>query len=270
MSPEITTQNLQELEPVIADIAQRAGERILEIGPEQIRYKSDSTPVTLADMEAHLLISQALDKLQLCPLVSEESVDDEDVNPDTHPLYWLIDPLDGTQAFINKSEEFAVNIALIRDGKPILGATHAPAWKQCLTGGEGLGVRQWSGEHSQVVRTDSTDDGLRITHSRESKNINAICQRARELGHHPTQVACSSSLKFSLLVLGKADIYPRVGNTAAWDIASGQALVEGAGGIMLNLQGEPMRYTGENWLNPGFVACIRRDSDWRTLLDGIE
>ena len=249
----------------LAEIALEAGKVIMDIYATDfdVATKGDTSPVTEADEKAEAIILKALAAIAPdIPVLAEEAVS-AGIIPEIGNRFFLVDPLDGTKEFINKRGEFTVNIALIDQGRPIMGVVFAPAmdrlfvaenvssaWQAtAIAGGtvppvsdrKTMRIRQQSGALTAVAskshRTPETDEFL------EKYNVAEI-------------VSAGSSLKFCLIAAGEADIYPRMGRTMEWDTGAGQAVVEAAGGIVLEEDGTPLRYgkTERGYDNPYFIV----------------
>ena len=230
--------------------------------------KSDGSPVTIADQNAHNLIYDRLQKLAPgIPLVSEESnlVDIE--NRLSWERFWLVDPLDGTKEFIKKNGEFTVNIAMIEGGRPILGVVHAPARDLTYFATSGKGSwRQIKNHAPEKIMTKAYHRGaVRMTSSRShrSKPIENFCLALEEQIQLPIQhVTMGSSLKFCLVAEGSADIYPRLGPTSEWDTGAAHCVLEEAGGSVRLCDGGQLMYNKESLLNPWFVAMGDPTYQW--------
>ena len=216
--------------------------------------KSDGSPVTEADARAEALLLAGLRRMTPgTPVVAEESVAAGDI-PDVGSEFWLVDPLDGTREFISRNGEFTVNIALVRDGVPVLGVVYAPAIDALYEGANGLGAtRTVSGTRQPVTARRPLSEGLTVVASRSHGDMDEI---ARFLGGHrvASLLQVGSSLKLCRVAEGAADLYPRLGRTMEWDIAAGQAVLEAAGGRVETLDGRPLRYGKPGFENPHFVA----------------
>lgn len=231
----------------------------------EIKLKLDDSPVTEADLFSHQLIVTELAKLDpSIPVLSEEG---EPVSPETRlswSRYWLIDPLDGTRAFIEGSDQFTINIALIENHIPVLGVVVAPKQNQLYWAVQGEGAYwQEKLEDSQqplIPKKLSVQKVARVPRQvivsqflpieTESWWL-ALVQRlgAYQLTH------CSSSLKICLLARGDFDLYPRMGKIMEWDLAAGQCILEEAGGQLVDLNGKILRYNLHSTLeNFGFYA----------------
>lgn len=219
------------------------------------RIKHDQSPVTAADEAANTFIVDSLKSMDLAlPIVAEESISECLNNLNGNSSFWLVDPLDGTKEFIAGRDEFTVNIALIAEGKPILGVIHLPAQNITYMGDRTAGAfkRTGAGEPETIRVRKQPPEGATIVVSRShltsetkawlsNQNIRAY----RKAG---------SSLKFCLLAEGRADLYPRLGRTMEWDIAAGHAILSAAGGDVEEINGEPLRYGKPGFENPNFIA----------------
>ncbi len=257
------------VQPVLA-IAHKAGLRLLDIYQTgfAVDTKADHTPVTAADLAAHELIMRELTLLTPdIPVWSEEAAEIPRAQRRQWRWFWLVDPLDGTREFIRRNGEFTVNIALLCGQAPVLGIIHAPVPGRDYWGGPGLGTwRQDAGQTPQDIAVrHSQARPPRVAGSR-SHGTGALAAFLAELGPHELQ-SIGSSLKFCLIAEGTADLYPRLGPTSEWDTAAGQAIVEGAGGTVVDATGRPLRYNSrEDALNPDFLACGSVDKRWLEAL----
>lgn len=252
--------SLAALLPDVVALAEAAGADIMAIynaGPTAVMHKADDSPLTAADLAAHVRIVAGLQQLTPdIPVVSEEGcVPDEGAR--TAPVFWLVDPLDGTKEFVARNGEFTVNIALIERGRPVLGVVTVPAQNVSYWGSVGVGAyRRQAGEtqaqrlHVAVPREAGRP--LRVMASKHHFHEDTRTLIARMGAHELVQAG--SSLKFCRIAEGAADVYPRLGPTCEWDTAAAQAVVEAAGGHVCTLQGEPLRYGKAEVLNPDFVV----------------
>ena len=251
---------LNRLLPELLALARGAGDAILRVyhapqAPEVV-VKSDSSPLTAADLAAHALIDSGLQRLT--PEIARVSEEDATAPGDsaTQPdVFWLVDPLDGTREFIARRDEFTVNIALIESGRPRLGVVHAPALARSWWGGAGLGAFRADAARTEriaVAPPPRPAQAVRVVASRSHLND----ATRRFIARYPRYelVQAGSSLKFCRIAEGAADVYPRLAPTCAWDTAAAQAVVEGAGGHVVQLDGTPLRYCHGRRDNPGFVA----------------
>jgi 3'(2'), 5'-bisphosphate nucleotidase len=169
-------------------------------------------------------------------------------------LFWLVDPLDGTKEFIARNDEFTVNIALIEDGRCTLGVIYAPAIDSLYWGGAGLGAFRCTGAQTVAIKVSAAKPGETCRVVASKSHLNEATQTMIERLGDVSLVQAGSSLKFCRVAEGEADIYPRLAPTCEWDTAAAQAVLEGAGGVVLDLQGSPLRYGKPDVLNPSFIA----------------
>lgn len=261
----------KELLDQVDTIARAAGDAIMEIyGREfSIEQKEDKSPLTEADAAAHNLIVNQLALLSLqTPIMSEEDTIDF-TGADAHGRYWLVDPLDGTKEFIKRNGEFTVNIALIENGKPVLGVVYAPALEVCYTAAVGFGAFKAEGKQTPVtinVAEHCSDTPWRVVGSRSHAG-DSLLALLNKLGKHEL-VAMGSSLKLCLVAEGVADIYPRLGPTSLWDTGAAQCVVEQAGGSVIQLDGKPLSYLNtREVLNPFFLVLGQNDVNWPALFN---
>lgn len=221
----------------------------------RLRYKRDSSPLTAADMTAHECLQQAL--LEMTPdiaFLSEESQPDDIVKRRHWSRYWLVDPLDGTRGFVEGSEEFTVNIALIDNHQPVLGVIYAPMLELCYYAIQGGAAYKLAGDgEPQVISTERVTERSRVIVGR--KLTKPLMLKLLKEWPNTTVYHMHSSLKFCYLAEGKADVYPRLGPTGEWDTAAAQCILQQAGGCVVDLDGKPLQYNAsDSLINPPFVA----------------
>ncbi len=244
--------------PEITELAHKAGDAIMEIYATDFEHKlkEDRSPVTAADLAAEAVIEKGLAALAPdIPRVAEEAVSGGHLPDITGGRFWLVDPLDGTREFVDRNDEFTVNIALIEAGRPVLGVVYAPALALTFTGIPGDGAaRTTAGNASAGIKVRPVPaGGLTIVASRRHGDPQAI---DRLLGEHRVgdRKSAGSSLKFCLVAAGEADLYPRFGRTMEWDTAAGHAVLAAAGGRITVADGSELAYGKPNMENPHFVA----------------
>jgi len=258
--------NLDHLIKPLKTIAANAGQKIMEIYKTDyvVETKQDKSPVTAADQASHNCIVSALGKLTPnIPILSEESATAPWVERSKWQEYWLIDPLDGTKEFIKRNDEFTVNIALIQGHQSVLGVVYVPAMDKFFYGHREIGAFEQDASNapqSITVRT-TADSPVRVVGSRSHRG-GSMDAYLYQLGDHVI-VPMGSSLKLCLIANGMADIYPRLGLTSEWDTAAAQAVVESAGGTVIQRNGQPLLYNAkEDILNPEFLAFGDRSRNW--------
>ena len=247
-------------------LARRAGAAILEVyaGSFAVETKSDDSPLTAADMASHRLIVNGLRELTPdIPVLSEESKGIDWNVRRAWEHYWLVDPLDGTREFVKRNGEFTVNIALIENHVPVLGVVLIPVTGELYYGitGEGAFLETAPGAMPQPIATRLAASIPIVAGSRSHANERQMAM-LEKLGYHRL-VSVGSSIKFCMVARGDADLYLRLGPTSEWDTAAAQCVLEQAGGAVVDLQGEPLRYNAkESLLNPEFLALGDRSVDW--------
>ena len=231
----------------------------------KVDYKEDKSPLTEADLFAHETIQRGLTQTtpQL-PILSEESADISFTQRSTWETYWLVDPLDGTREFINKRDDFTVNIALIHRHRTILGVVYVPMTQVCYMATLGGGARKRTAEGNvTTIRARDNAQGVPKIAVSASYTGGTTERFLHRIGKHKL-VRRGSLLKCCLIAEGKVDFYPRFGKTGEWDTAAGQCILEEAGGTLTDLSGTPLRYnTKQSLINPPFVACGPAAPDWQ-------
>jgi 3'(2'), 5'-bisphosphate nucleotidase len=273
--------------------AKEAGEAILEVyhGKIDVSYKEDDSPLTLADKRAHSAIASHLwsDSTSSIPVLSEEGRQTPYEERKGWEYYWLVDPLDGTKEFVKRSDEFTVNIALIKKNRPVLGVVSLPA-KGCLYfAAEGLGSYKLEdvGAVGQLVAAageyphenealkalikaairlplqqsfKKSPDQLNLVGSRShgTEALSDFVEKMKQQYEKVDFVPAGSALKLCLVAEGSADIYPRFGPTMEWDTAAGHCVVEQSGGEVVDMDKRaPLDYNKKDLHNPYFV-CIAK------------
>jgi len=247
-------------EAVVA-LAVTAGQAIMTVynGPDfDVEAKQDKSPLTAADLASHAVIDAGLRALTpAIPVLSEEGRDIPWEERRQWRRFWLVDPLDGTKEFIKRNGEFTVNIALVEEGRPLFGVIYAPATDTLYVGAAGQGAwKQQSGGPRQPisVRTPAGGEGHAVVKSRSHPS--------GELADYLQQITVAesvpvgSSLKFCAVAEGRATLYPRFGPTMEWDTGAGQAIVEAAGGKVMQAgsPSQPLSYNKQNLLNGFFIV----------------
>jgi 3'(2'), 5'-bisphosphate nucleotidase len=257
------------IEPIVA-LTIDAGGKILEVYATLfvVQSKADESQLTQADLASNRTIVAGLQALTPdIPIISEEDGLPSFAERSQWHRYWLIDPLDGTKEFVNRNGEFTVNIALIEGHRPVFGVVHVPVQSKTYVGCEGHGaeLRDSDGSIRRIQVSDAASTPVRVVGSRSHRGA-SLDAYLEKLGGHAL-VPMGSSLKFCVIAEGGADIYPRLGLTSEWDTAAAQAVVEQAGGSVVELDGSPLSYNAkEDILNPWFFVIGASDRDWLALL----
>ncbi|MFP4040322.1 MAG: 3'(2'),5'-bisphosphate nucleotidase CysQ [Desulfosudaceae bacterium] len=258
--------------------AVRAGRAIMSVYESDftVETKSDQSPLTLADKQAHDIIAAFLQPTGI-PVLSEEGRQIEFKTRQSWSRLWIVDPLDGTKEFVNRNGEFTVNIALVENGRPVLGVIYVPVKQILYFGAVGIGSHKTddslflegisAGEPAS--RADIIARSVRLPLVLPSRRVPAIVGSRSHMTEEVEEfvekkraeygevefVAAGSSLKICLVAEGTADIYPRLGSTMEWDIAAGQAIAENAGANFYCYEtGQKMRYNRADLKNPWFVV----------------
>lgn len=250
-------------------IALDAGREIMAIYNTDFKAaeKADGSAVTEADEVAERLIVKELQSLKdSAPILAEEAASRGEI-PDLGQRFFLVDPLDGTREFVNRTHEFTVNIALVEGGTPIAGIVLAPALNKVWIGavGEGAFAQEIDG-----AKGTTTGDRTPISaRPRPEASLIAVASRSHRSAETEALLSqlgvadfkpAGSSLKFCLVAEGEADVYPRLGRTMEWDTAAGQAVLMAAGGRVNVLdgteEGGPLTYgkAERGYDNPHFIA----------------
>ena len=239
-----------------------AGDRIMQVyaAPDfEVRAKGDASPVTEADEAADALISAGLQAAYPdVTLITEEQAASHALTAST---FFIVDPLDGTKEFVKRLGDFTVNIAYVVDGTPRLGVVYAPAKGRLFyTTAEGRSVEEQGPFDKatpgalrplQVATPDNA--GLMVVASKSHRDAATDAYIARYAVRDMT--SAGSSLKFCLVATGEADLYPRLGRTREWDTAAGDAVLRGAGGLVVRMDDlSPLTYGKPGWDNPFFIA----------------
>jgi len=267
-------EELCKMLPVVIELARQAGQKILEIYESDFRInnKKDNTPVTCADLAAsELIVQKLLELTPEFPVLSEES-DEVPYDERRHwETYWLVDPLDGTKAFIEKTGQFSVNIALVYRHFPVLGVIYSPVKKCCFYACKGHGAF-YLGDDNQArniqVRSQCLEKIVVAgTHSSRSHALQVFLDNL-EVAFNGYEIKfMSSSLKSCMVAEGEADVYARLGPTSEWDTAAAQCIVEEAGGLITDTQMQVLSYnTKDSLLNPNFFVFGDKSIRWSQFL----
>ncbi|TQV77604.1 3'(2'),5'-bisphosphate nucleotidase CysQ [Exilibacterium tricleocarpae] len=264
----------------VIQLCHRAGEAILDVYNHSAGFdidtKADDSPVTEADLAAHRILESGLSELLAgVPVLSEESSLPPFAERSRWQRYWIVDPLDGTKEFINRNGEFTVNVALIEAGRPVLGVVYVPTTGVTYGGADGPGAFKEVDGNRQAIAVRSIEArrsaGLPVSVVASRRHgASAVDQLLDKIAaaFGPVETtSMGSSLKLCLVAEGAADIYPRLALTSEWDTAAAQAVVECAGGLVVDTDFAILRYnTKKDILNPFFYVFGDKDVDWRGIL----
>jgi 3'(2'), 5'-bisphosphate nucleotidase len=247
-----------DIDNIIA-IAKKAGNAIMEIYNKDftIEYKDDNSPLTEADQKANNIIVNGLNALSVqFPILSEEGKLIPYEERKDWEYFWLVDPLDGTKEFINKNDEFTINIALIHKNTPILGVVYAPALNEMYWSKQGDGA--FKNNRKLPLHINTTPDKLlRIVASKSHLSLDTqkYIDNLTKITNEIECISKGSSLKLCMIAEGSADIYPRLAPTMEWDTAAADAIVRESGKITYQFENNSLLlYNKQNILNPSFIA----------------
>ena len=245
---------------------ERAGAAILRhyrtAGP--VDLKSDGSPVTPADRAAHEAIMTVL--TQATPDVPVASEEGDEISGDR---YWSVDPLDGTKEYVARTDAFVVNVALVEDGRPVVGVIFVPVTGECYFAVKGGGAfKKAQGRVECLTGRTFAGGPVRVLGSARhgTEAVTRLCEALACGEGGIERAALGSAWKFGWLAEGRADLYPRLGPTHTWDTAAGQCLVEESGGAVWVAGREPLVYHHARQLNPSFVAVADARFAWPDLL----
>ncbi len=266
--------NTDELLNIAKHAACEAGKAVLEIydsGDYKSYQKADESPVTSADYHANEIITKLLsEQTPDIPIMSEESKMAALSERKHWPRYWLIDPIDGTQEFIARSGDFAVNIALIENNQPAIGVIFWPPGQSLYYAVKGQGAYKScpQGERKISIRAlDEPESSVVIIAISRRQSREKIMARMSDERTYQTLPLGSCSLKSCFIAEGKADVFMRVGVTGEWDTGASQCIVSEAGGKILAANFEPLTYNQRTSLdNPDFVVLGDPRVDWRSVV----
>lgn len=246
----------------LADLAKQAGKAILEVYATDfdVARKEDRSPLTEADTRSHQIISRALtEHYPEIPVLSEEGKEIDYSKRSNWSRFWLVDPLDGTKEFVKRNGEFTVNIALIENHTPIWGVIYIPVPDVLYLADVSKGAWEIkNGEQRKLKVHPPQSDRVRVTKSRSHPSPQL--ETLLDLLPGYEVITRGSSLKFCAVAAGEADFYPRLGPTWEWDTAAGQAIVNAAGGVMVDFNGKPLTYNKTDLLNGPYL--VSSDLGW--------
>jgi 3'(2'), 5'-bisphosphate nucleotidase len=268
------TMDISELLEIAKDAAVKAGIVVLDIydkGDFEEYEKEDESPVTSADYRANEIIMEVLNQLTPnIPIMSEETPIPLLKERSNWTRYWLIDPIDGTQEFIARSGDFAVNIALIENNQPVIGVIYWPcgeslyfaskghgAYKRCLQETKAINVRRFD-----VPSEDCIVIAISRRQSREK-----IFKRLSEKRVYQTLPTGSCSLKACFIAEGAADVFMRLGVTGEWDTGASECIINEAGGTIMSATFDSLTYNRrESVINPDFVVLGDQRVAWKSII----
>ena len=269
MKPTIKQNMKAELEVAVL-AALEAGSAIMEIYESDdfdVTVKGDNSPLTRADVASHEVIMKHLNTTEF-PVLSEEGKAIPVRERQGWNTLWIVDPLDGTKEFIKRNGEFTVNIALVQNGRPVLGVIFVPVSGDLYFGSVEAGARKtqtgsmdWTASEwmskGDAIPFDQGERPHTVVASRShmSAETEDYIQALRDEFGEVDLISKGSSLKLCMVAEGRADCYPRLAPTMEWDTAAGQAICTSAGCEVLNWENsEELEYNRDNLLNPWFLV----------------
>ena len=246
MTSEIPYKSkIPNLEDVIDSII-LAGEKIQEIYETdfEVNTKDDNSPVTTADLESNKILKSALVKTGI-PILSEEDIDDK-TRLDNEKI-WIIDPLDGTQDFVNKTDEFSILVGLVENHVPVMGLVYLPIKKILYLAEKGMGafcydLQKW--EKISVRKMKELENCLALVsrhHLSDTEKKMLDYLTIRNIGK------IGSALKVMEISAGRADIYLSAtrNKLSQWDTCGPNCIISEAGGKMTDISGHALIYNTE-------------------------
>ena len=240
----------------LARIAGDAIRAVYERGTWETTFKADESPLTEADRASHQILCEGLTKLEPgVPILSEESDEIPYEIRKNWSGYYLVDPLDGTREFEARIPEFAINIAFIEGGAPVMGLIYSPLERTALFAQKNCGLfKITQSETAPVIFSNERASlSLLLSHTDSSPGLDRLLAKTPD----PVITRMGSSLKFCAIAESKADFYPRLKPSMEWDTAAGTILIQEAGGLMCQLNGRPIEYNRQDMLNPPFFAMAK-------------
>lgn len=267
----MTTADLKVLllDAIVAAIA--GGKEILDVYVNEfdVEYKDDNSPLTIADKRAHNAIMKTLEKTGV-PVLSEEGRSIAFEERSKWPLLWVVDPLDGTKEFIKRNGEFTVNIALVENGAPIMGAIYVPVEDTLYFGADGFGSQRLKEAAAKIEKNtleDTLNEATALPEKQErvftmigsrshmSDETAQYFEGIRKEFPDAEIMSRGSSLKICMVAEGSADVYPRFAPTMEWDTAAGHAIAKYAGFEVVRPDDNlPLEYNKKDLLNPWFIV----------------
>jgi 3'(2'), 5'-bisphosphate nucleotidase len=268
-----TEENIRLLE-LAKRAAREAGQVALRLyDSEDYEHfeKADESPVTTADFRANEIITTLLsDESPDIPIISEEQNNGLLKDRGHWKRYWLIDPIDGTQEFVARSGDFAINIALIEDNQPVIGVIYWPAGDSMYYASKGQGAYKETPKEDKAIsvrRLEDPKDGVVVIAISRRQARDKVMSKMNDKRVYQTLPLGSCSLKACFIAEGKADVFLRIGTTGEWDTGASQCIVTEAGGTILAANFEPLTYNKRNTLvNPDFIVLGDPQVDWRDVV----
>lgn len=268
------SKSISELLEIAKEAAMKAGIEVLSIydkGDFEEYEKDDNSPVTSADYKANEIIMSILTELTPnIPIMSEETPIATVQERSNWTRYWLIDPIDGTQEFIARSGDFAINIALIENHRPVIGVIYWPCGESLYFASKGHGAYKRCSRETTPINVRKfevpSEDVIMIAISRRQSR-EKVFERLSGKRTYQTLPTGSCSLKACFIAEGRADVFMRLGVTGEWDTGASECIINEAGGIIVAATFDPITYNErESVLNPDFVVLGDQRVDWQSII----
>ena len=248
----------RDIGEALAGVCEEAAALILPLWKSELEVfrKADESPVTEADRRGEALILERLNALfPGVPVVSEEDASEFGTPDAIGPRFFLVDPVDGTKAFVRGDPNFTVNIGYIENGRPVAGAVCAPATGETWFTAGGKAMKRTVGGTAAQIAVLAWPAGAAVALVSHTMKEETAVKLAEQYGFDLRE-PMDSSIKFCRIAEGAADIYPRHGPTMEWDIAAGHAVLDAAGGQVRTPEGAEVVYgkAAEDFRNGWFVA----------------
>ncbi|MDO6447447.1 3'(2'),5'-bisphosphate nucleotidase CysQ [Colwellia sp. 1_MG-2023] len=263
---------LEQLLTIALESSKKAGVEVVKHykrGDYTAEIKEDNSPVTSADIAANDILMAELSRLTPdIPIISEEVGALPLQDRKAWSRYWLLDPIDGTGEFIIGSGDFAVNVALVENGWPVIGVIHAPDHQLTYYAQKGVGAFKESAQGSQQISVKPYDGKrkINVAISRRQK-LSLMGQYLNDAFEFDYIALGSCSLKNCLIAEGGADCYLRIGPTGEWDTGASQCILEEAGGTILDSEFNALSYNvRESLLNPDFISLGNKSIPWQKII----
>ena len=259
--------NFKNILPNLINICIKTGEYQIEHHKKSLKFKvkENQTPVTEVDIHSSDMIKNALNKLtpDILVISEEDYPEKNDIN-----YFWIIDPLDGTKNYLRGNDSFCINIALIKNGEPILGLIYSPIFQLFFYAFKGHGAyKKTKNEKPVLIKTKKFSIEDKIIIYTSSSIHDDVCQKLRSQFQNIEIISTSSALKFGYIASGEGSFYPRLGPTHEWDTASGQCIIEEAGGLVVNKFMERLVYNkNPKYLNDEFFVIADPAFDWEEII----
>ena len=226
----------------------------------QVSYKSSSDPLTQVDLECNLQIVKQIRKYFPNDSILSEEVNLEQISTNDIPRretaerIWIIDPVDGTNEFINSIPEFAISIGLIENNKPVLGFVYNPVKDFFVYGGTQMGIYLNHESLTLSPNAISSTDDIRICLSRSEMKKNLFNKIFEQCNFQATVPVGSIAYKLALVAINRFDLIISLRPKNEWDIAGGTGILNAIGYLVLDLDYQPIVFNKKELVSSGIIA----------------